>query len=69
MRAGWGRPPPPFPSRARLIFALLKKFRLCGHPDPEIRGGGGSLQKIFFGLSALSWSRPATARCDTSVAL
>ena len=24
------------------------------HPDPEMRGGGGSLQKIFFGPSGLN---------------
>ena len=35
-------------SRTRLILALLKKFRLCGHPDPEIRGGGGAISKKFF---------------------
>ena len=26
----------------------------AGHPDPEIRGGGTGLKKIFFGPSGLS---------------
>ena len=28
-----------------------------GHPDPEIREGGGSVKKIFWALQASVWSK------------
>ena len=28
-----------------------------GHPDPEIREGGGSVKKIFCALQASVWSK------------